>query len=245
MSPLRNSDGTTSRSRRIARVGQALGTAALVGGFVGLTACSDVPSAPSAPAAAAPSLNLLAPVLTGSHVVSQTTVGDTIVTRFVVGNTSTESRQFGLGNGHKIHFPRSASSICTLATSGYGPGTWDAACLPSAVPVQITAKVWFDAAGLPRTDFQPAMRFVPGADGVVLALRAKNGTPSSAARVVYCTNAGSCIDEAATDKSLVTQIDPSNGFWVRRIKHFSGYNVTFGFTRQSGEDTGFDSGSGW
>ena len=46
------------------------------------------------------------------------------------------------------------------------------------------------------------------------------------ARIVYCPDAGSCIDEAKTDLSLFT-LHWSGGVY-RRIKHFSGYNVAAG-----------------
>jgi hypothetical protein len=45
MTTLRNTGDSPVRTRRIARVGQALGTAALAGGLAVLAACSDTPTA--------------------------------------------------------------------------------------------------------------------------------------------------------------------------------------------------------
>jgi hypothetical protein len=215
MQPLRN-------SRRAAGAAFALATLAVA-------ACSDAPSAPLAPSPAGSASQDLLPLSTQSRVVSQVWKGDTVVTVFVLGSVPKEAK-FGLGHGHKITFPNAAASVCDLLTSSYGAGTWDQGCLPSLLPVQITAKAWFDANGLPRTDFQPAMRFVPGAaNAVTLALHDRAGNPSAAGKVAYCSDAGACVDEAVADPSLATQVDPTNGFWVRRIKHFSGYTVIVGF----------------
>lgn len=201
---------------------------ALASALLGAAACSDVtsvPSAPVGPRAALSNGDL------SSKVLSQTRVGDTTVTVFQVGTAGTDAKNFSLGGGSQIVFPYQAGSICTLATSGYGPGTWDQPCAPSATPVKVTARTWFDAKGLPHSDFQPAMRFVPGlAQSVTLYLHTLNGAPSPDGTAVYCTDAGTCVDESLTDRSLVTTIDPTNGFWIRKIKHFSGYNITYGFT---------------
>ena len=210
-------------ARRALRAGVALAATALA-------ACSDVPSAPLA-SAGAPDVARrdLLPQNGNSRVVSQVWKGDTVVTVFVLGTEAKEAK-FGLGHGHKIAFPSAAQSVCDLSTSSYGAGTWDHACTPSSQPVQVRAKAWFDAGGLPRTDFQPAMRFVPGAaNAVTLYLHDKSGKPAASGKVAYCGASGACIDEAAADPSLATQVDPTNGFWIRRVKHFSGYTVIVGF----------------
>src|SRR5215212_6856372 len=81
---------------------------------------------------------------------------DTVVTEFTVGPGG---GRFNVGGTHRIAFP--AAAICDLATSSYGPTTWNSPCLPSALPVRITAKTWTDGDGHPRVDFSPAMRFAP------------------------------------------------------------------------------------
>jgi hypothetical protein len=229
MTTFRNVGDSPVRLRRIARVGRTLGSAALTAAIATLTACADAPTGALAAAPDARAQADLLPLNSQSRVVSQTWKGDTVVTVFVLGTGAKEAK-VGLGYGHKIEFPYAAASVCTLATSGYGAGTWDLPCLPSVLPVEVTAKAWFDASGLPRTDFQPAMRFVPGLpQAVELSLHDRANAPSAAASVLYCTEAGACVDEAKADPSLRTVVDPTNGFWVRKLKHFSGYNVVFGF----------------
>ena len=44
-------------------------------------------------------------------------------------------------------------------------------------------------------------------------------------RIDFCTPTG-CINEALTDPSVTTILDPNNGKAFRTIKHFSGYTVT-------------------
>lgn len=183
------------------------------------TACSDAPA--TAPADVAPSLSTSSP---NSYTESQTMVGDTTVTVFVVGsNVNSAGNTFAIGNTSKITFPYAAGSICDPATSSYGPGTWDSACAAATTPIRITAKSWVNAQGKIATDFQPALRFVPGLrKAVTLTLKdaALAGT-----RIDYCTPSG-CVNEALADPSLTTVLDPNNGFAYRIIKHFSGYTVT-------------------
>lgn len=159
-----------------------------------------------------------------SRILSRTVLGDTVITVFVVGTGGPHGATFNLGSFGRINFPRGMGSICDLATSSYGPGTWDDPCTPSAKPVTITARVWVNGAtGTLSSDFEPAMRFVPGLDrGVTLHLKDRWLAPTD--RLDYCSN-GVCVDEAASDPSLVTQLDRPNGFAYRLIKHFSGYSV--------------------
>lgn len=200
----------------------AVGALALT---IGLTAaCSDTPSAPNAALAPseAPAFN---PV---SSTLSQTTIGDTVVTVFVVGTNTKTAATFEIGHTSKIDFPYSASSICDLATSSYGAGTWNQKCTASTKPVTITARVWKNAAGKVVTDFQPAMRFVPGLRlPVALYLRDRDQKYAAGQQALYCFTAG-CIDESVADPSLTTTYDATNGLWKRPIKHFSGYTMSVG-----------------
>ena len=195
----------------------ALAAAALLAGLT--AACSDAPSAPRP--ALAPST---APARAlSSTIKSQQLLGDTVITVFVVGTDAKWSASFGIGHSSKIDFPLAAGSICDRATSSYGPGTWDAPCSPSTTAVEITARVWRDAQGFVQSDFQPAMRFVPGLKkGVILTL--KDASAAANHRIDFCSPTG-CVNEAATDPSVRTSIDGTNGFATRLIKHFSGYNV--------------------
>ena len=127
----------------------------------------------------------------------------------------------------KIDFP--AAAICDLATTSYGPSEWDKPCVPTVLPVRVKSKAWLDAEGEPHVDFQPAMRFSPAiVGGVQLYLRDPKGMFDPNARIFYCATDTNCYDESLTDASLRTRYDATNGMYYRRIKHFSGYNVTAG-----------------
>ena len=45
--------------------------------------------------------------------------------------------------------------------------------------------------------------------------------------ILYC-NEKECVDEGTADSTMVTQRDKQQGFVYRRIKHFSGYQVSTG-----------------
>jgi hypothetical protein len=210
-----------------------LAAAALLTGLT--AACGDAPSAPRSALApgAAPARAI------ASTVRSQSLQGDTVVTVFVVGTNTRNGTTIDIGHTSKIDFPYSSGSICAPGSS-YGPSEWDAPCAETTVATEITARVWKDAAGLVQTDFQPAMRFVPGLrKGVVLTL--KDARAASNHRIDFCTPTA-CVNEAAADPSLRTVIDAQNGFATRLIKHFSGYNVV---VDRSGEGEGGDEGTGF
>lgn len=140
-----------------------------------------------------------------------------------------------LGQGNWIVFP--PSSICDPATSGYGAEYWDAPCQPKADSTLISVQAWLDAAGHPNLDFSPALRFVPG-DSQNVLIRMADQTSDTSLKILYCHNFTdtTCVDESATDSSLMTQKDASGGYY-RRIRHFSGYNVGAG-SDSSGPDAG-------
>jgi hypothetical protein len=197
-----------------------------------LAACADAPSAPRAAMlepGAAPARAL------SSTLKSQTLRGDTVVTVFVVGTNTSNGTAFSIGHTSKIDFPYSSGSICA-AGSSYGPSEWDRPCAPTQTTTEITARVWKDAQGFVQTDFQPAMRFVPGLrKGVVLTL--KDAAAAANHRIDFCTSTG-CVNEAASDPSLATVIDANNGFATRVIKHFSGYNVVVDRAGDGGDEGG-------
>ena len=208
------------RAVRAATPALALGTAPLT---APRAACSDAPTAPIATGPAR-AVN----VNGSSYVTSQTTVGDTTVTAFVLGATSSTVVKFNIGNGSQIQFTGEASAVCDPATSSYGPGTWGASCTPLHSPITITAQTWVDkATGKTRSAFKPALRFVPLKVGPVqLYLKDPNYTPKDA--IWYCPDGGACVNEAGTDPSLATVYDQGNQWVHRVIKHFSGYTILIG-----------------
>jgi hypothetical protein len=196
-----------------------------------VAACSDVSTtAPSAaPEMSSPRAvvyemtRVLSQGTTDETKVKQATFGDTVVTVFVVGTNTRNDASVGLGFSSRIEFPYQVGSICDPLRSSYGPGTWNDACIPLRRNVTITARTWLNAKGKLQTDFEPALRFVPGLrESVNLTLRdaALTGT-----RIDYCNDAGVCVDESVSDASVATSLDRSNGFVSRIIKHFSGYTI--------------------
>jgi hypothetical protein len=119
-----------------------------------------------------------------------------------------------------------AGGICDPATSGYGPGTWENACAPLTHSIIITATTYADADGHPYIDFQPALRFVPTKE-TDLYLKDGIRTDGTMLTIDYCTATG-CTDESINDPSLATHRVGNSRILVRRIKHFSGYNIASG-----------------
>ena len=132
---------------------------------------------------------------------------------------------FDLGRQHRIAF--AAGAVCDPARSTYGVAEWDAPCPPLAAPIAITATSTEDAAGRPRVDFAPALRFVPGAE-VVLYLRDKDAAEDPSAVIQWCQAREACVVEPAATPSAETRRDRALGVVYRRIKHFSGYMIMVG-----------------
>lgn len=182
------------------------------------------PASPSAVAAGA----VVAARLQGAtamdlrHSVMASAAGDAHTYQFTV--TPSQSSSFIVG-AHMVSFP--ANTICNPATSGYGPNMWMHDCSKLTQQIVITATTWTDANGRPQIDFANDIRFYPNSSGQLPAvyLRDASASMSSWGRIDYCSSNGSCVNEAATDGTLVTQRDPSTGFLYRLVRHFSGYNV--------------------
>jgi hypothetical protein len=215
----------TSQSRRA----RSMVVALLALGTLTTAACSDSAS-PLAPTSAP---RIVPDASFGTSTVTKVVVGDTTITTITL-QPGHKTGTVQLGNDNRIKFPNGASSVCDIATSSYGPGTWDAPCKPSAVPVVITAKTWTDARGLTHADFQPALRFVPS-DEIVLSMKNRDGLITDDMRIDFCSALG-CVNEGATDPTVTTKLDKKAKNAFRRIKHFSGYMVTVGLT-DTDEDT--------
>lgn len=132
-----------------------------------------------------------------------------------------------------VRFP--AGSICDPATSGYGPGMWDAPCAPASAPISLPVTRTVRNGRL-HLEFGRDLRFAPSsnpAKHVILTIDvpAVSTTTESLSRyaVFYVpTGTSTLIDESVTDASLVTIVKRSEGRVVRRLKHFTGYNVHLG-----------------
>ena len=136
---------------------------------------------------------------------------------------------FNLGK-HGIWFPRNV--ICDPASSSYGRGTWDADCQVLREPIRIRAELRSQD-GREWVDFSPELRFKPSRypfEWVWIYMStsaAQNGDESL--NILWSPAIGvPGIDESLEDASLRTYVSPWTGYAYRRIKHFSGYNVTSG-----------------
>jgi hypothetical protein len=228
---------TPHTSSHTARRGRSIATMLVVAGTFGLAACSDSPVAPTAAPLAAPTVaaaNLT--FATGGVTITAYNEynGVTTVTAVVDPRTNVT---FG-GDDHKVTIP--AYAICNPLLSGYGPTTWDAPCSPAVLPMTFQVKSWTDAAGNSRVEFKPDVRFSPS-KVVGLYLKSTLGAVSSSASINWCrTGTTTCVNEAGSDASLATQRDATSGYVYRRVKHFSGYMVSVGFSGEN-DSTSTDS----
>lgn len=132
-----------------------------------------------------------------------------------------------------VRFP--AGSICDPATSGYGPGMWDAPCTAATAPISLPVTLTVSGGRL-HVEFGLHLRFAPSNDPakhVVLTVANPAVTSTSESLRRYAifhvpTGTSTLVDEGITDPSLVTIVKRSEGKIVRRLKHFSGYNLHLG-----------------
>lgn len=119
-----------------------------------------------------------------------------------------------------------AGTVCTLATTSYGPDQWNNACVPESLPVTITAVVKNAATDHPSIEFAPAMRFNPDRTAQLHLYVTDAATLSNMTVMKYCGPFSAvCEDESLADPSLKTDVNAAAGLVSRRIKHFSGYVV--------------------
>ena len=133
---------------------------------------------------------------------------------------------------HGIVFPRNV--ICDPSTSSYGPESWDDDCRVLREPIRIHAELR-QQDGREWVDFSPELRFRPSrraVDWVWIYMRTDAATmPDPSLDILWSPAIGvPGIDESLEDPTLRTFVSPWSGYAYRRIKHFSGYNVTSGYT---------------
>jgi hypothetical protein len=170
-------------------------------------ACAESPM--SAPVAEAPTVWAPANFVKTGYTVT-----------FRVNNKEGATKKIGQ---HVINIP--ANAICDFG-SGYGPTFWDKKCEPMRGSTVITATVFAGPNGEPYVDFQPAMRFAPNKE-VTLFFREPRTDGTKVPSVKYCNEAGYCVDESLNDKSLRPFRVGKTSILGRRVKHFSGYTVTY------------------
>lgn len=135
---------------------------------------------------------------------------------------------------HAIYFP--PRSICNPTVSSYGPTEWDKPCVVQNAPIQIHAEVR-KIDGREMVDFTPALRFVPAREAsswVWIWMRSSelenDATKAlNAFNILWSPSMGAeGVDESLADPTLKTRVWPYGGVVYRRIKHFSGYQVSMG-----------------
>jgi hypothetical protein len=149
--------------------------------------------------------------------------GDSSSYTFTVDPSRDNLLHFG---AHTLWLP--ANAVCDPSLASYGTAYWNDGCAPLTTSVTIIAKVRSASGGLPRVDFEPALRFSPGTNVyLTFAVKGKKATDAANMRILYCATLANkdCIDEALTDPTLQSVVDRPDKLVYRRIKHFSGYLV--------------------
>jgi hypothetical protein len=150
---------------------------------------------------------------------------------------------FKLGK-HRVWIPRNA--ICDPATSGYGPAYWDADCAVISAPIRMRAELR-QQDGREWIYFTPHVRFRPSSNPfqwVWMYMRTDAAVErDQPPTILWSPDYGlPGIDESLSDPTLRTLVNPWLGIVYRRIKHFSGYNVTAGRAEEAEERAIDDAG---
>lgn len=195
--------------------------------LAGSAACSgDMPSAP-----VAPSLDVATPSLAkGGRAESAPSAPRTYT--ILVNTRFSQVHYFGQS---WVYIP--AGAICADG-SGYGPALWDAPCTSAKGQVELQVTVRSEQ-GMPVAEFYPDVRFARGTsarsqDWVILGLKVQgNLNDQLGYGILYKPTGGNrWIDESLEDPTLKSWRASGNVI-ARRLKHFSGYNVSLGFEEQS------------
>ena len=159
---------------------------------------------------------------------TQRTSGDTVIQSFMVNVETGSLINFGGSSGHIVAIP--ANSICDPATTSYGPTEWLKPCEIAEDSINFEVRSWTDSLGVPHAKFSPDVRFSPNStQSAALYLQDAALKSYSTVFIPYCNVTNVCVKEEDTDAALTTYASPlsGGGYWVfRKLRHFSGYNVT-------------------
>jgi hypothetical protein len=191
-----------------------------------------------------------APESTESAALASTARGrDKSTTLLATMDISPNGGTYSVGD-FQLVFP--AGAVCDPATTRYGSRYWNDDCTP--LRRSITVKVVAESrGGRISVDFQPDLRFRPNAGWVTIQTNAyRDVLTNSGVRalspdepafryfgILYVPTGGrSRIDEVSTtgDRSMVTYVDRNTGLVWRRIKHFSGFTLSSGFSCTTTDD---------
>ena len=216
---------------RISTALRVLGAAS----FAAMAACSsDLPSAPMAASVAEVEAPSFAKGGAATSVVDRTVV---------IAVDTRVSRSYSIGGQSWVYIP--AGAICT-DDSGYGPELWDTPCERATGIIEIPVSVRSEA-GRPVAEFHKDVRFAPAAHWsgwVILGLKIQGNLNRNLGYGILYRPTGSrtWIDESQDDRTLTAWRAPGNVI-ARRLKHFSGYNVSLGFDEQQDPSNGLVGGA--
>lgn len=184
-------------------------------------ACGD---SPVAPGAASPDGRTASALLNSSEAASQGTLS--------IDPTQSKTYYFG---DHKVYIP--AGAVC--ADGGYGPLVWDMDCTPATTVTTMT--VTYTNGARPSVTFGKDVRFRPAAGSVILGLKVQGQLDEQLKYAVLYTPSGTTlrIDESQADPTLRAWRASGNVI-ARRLKHFSGYNVSLGYYDETCPDNDGD-----
>ena len=216
-----------------------------IAGIAVLAACSDA----TAPATTKPTLPTLAApmaapasVVNAIHVKVMRTTKDSVFAEFTVDRNG----GWFVAGYHAVYFP--PNSICEPSTSGYGIDLWDAPCQVARGQVKIHARAGLRSNGRGWIVFEEDLRFVPSADPsrwvrlYMYSDEVRGNRPADAVlkekgyQIMWVPEKGAePVDEALTDATLTSNVLWGTGLVSRRVKHFSGYQVTNGIADDAAE----------
>lgn len=183
-------------------------------------ACADTSTAPSASNADLLPGGAPRPLITVNHMSADETYAEFTV--------SPSGGYFTMGK-HGVVIPRDV--ICDPAVSSYGADQWDNDCQVIREPLRMRAELR-EQDGREWIYFTPHVRFKPSPyphRWVWIYMQTDAARWGSQLTILWSPDVGMPgIDESVFDASLRTHVMPWANFAYRRIKHFSGYNVTSG-----------------
>ena len=135
---------------------------------------------------------------------------------------------------HWVYIP--AGALCAPGTS-YGATEWDKDCVSATEPLTMGV-TWTEVDGRGVVEFATDVRFKPTTESLkaVYLYMQESQLAMGKYAVLWRDAAGTWTDEAKSDKTLrAFRVD---GQWIgRRLKHFSGYNVSLGLYEEQGDPT--------
>ena len=135
---------------------------------------------------------------------------------------------------HWVYIP--AGALCAPGTS-YGASEWDKDCESATEPLTMGV-TWTEVDGRGVVEFATDVRFKPTTESLkaVYLYMQESQLAMGKYAVLWRDATGTWTDESKADRSL--RAFRVGGEWVgRRLKHFSGYNVSLGLFEEQLDPT--------